>query len=167
MKRQRKKYETPFRPWDRERIAAEKELLKNFGLKNKREIWIAEALLRKYRRLGRELAAKRDKEREKILIEKLFNLGVIKNKEATLDDVLSLTVEDFLNRRLQTVVYKKNLTNTPKQARQFITHGKVLIGDRKVTYPSYMVPVDEKDKILVKISPVRRVVKGETNGTAG
>ncbi|MBU5536976.1 MAG: 30S ribosomal protein S4 [Candidatus Aenigmatarchaeota archaeon] len=163
MKRQRKKYETPYRPWDKERIETEKKLLKDFGLKRKREIWRAEGLLRKYRRLARELISKQDKEKEKILIGKLSKLGIL-TKEATLDDVLGLTVEDFLNRRLQTILFKQNLANTPKQARQFITHGHVFIGDRKITYPSYLVPVEEENKITVKITPLRSS-KGETDGT--
>lgn len=64
MKKSRKKYESPRSPWDKERIEKERELLKSFGLKTKKEIWMAQALLRKYRRIGRELAAMRDKEKE-------------------------------------------------------------------------------------------------------
>ena len=163
MKRQRKKYETPYRPWDKARIETEKQLLKDYGLKNKREIWKAQALLRKYRRLARELTGKQDKEKDRILIEKLTKLGILA-KDGTLDNVLGLTVEDFLNRRLQTVISKKNLANTPKQARQFITHGQVLIDNRKITYPSYIVPIDEEEKLIVKISPVKKI--SQTNGTA-
>ena len=99
MKRQRKKHERPRRPWDKERILIEKELLKNFGLRRKREIWTAEALLRKYRRMARGLAAKKDKKKEEVLIKKLVRIGLLE-KGADLDDVLSLTVEDILERRL-------------------------------------------------------------------
>jgi small subunit ribosomal protein S4 len=148
MKRQRKKYEKPVKPWDKQRIEKEKEILKKFGLKRKKEIWRAEALLRKYRRLARELAAKKDKEKEKILIEKLVRLGLLQ-ENASLDDVLSLTVENILERRLQTVLFRKNLANTAKQARQFIVHGKVKIGERKISYPSYLVPKEEENKIQV------------------
>lgn len=150
MKRQRKKYEKPKKPWDKERIEKEKEILKKFGLRRKKEIWIAEALLRKYRRLARNLAAKRDKEKEQVLIQKLVRLGLLK-ENSTLDDVLGLTVEDILERRLQTILFKKGLAVTPKQARQFIVHGKVKIGERKILYPSYLVLKEEEDKIqLVK-----------------
>ncbi len=165
MKRQRKKYQTPTRPWDKERIEAEKLLLKNFGLKAKREIWKTQAMLRKYRRLARELVAKFDESKQKVLMERLTKFGIVP-KDSTLDSILGLTIEDFLNRRLQTVLHKKGLANTPKQARQFITHGQVMIENRKVSYPSYMVPVDEEEKIIVKISPVKKMAS-ETNGTAG
>lgn len=165
MKRQRKKYQTPTRPWDKERIESEKSLLKTFGLKTKREIWKMQAMLRKYRRLARELVGKYDESKQKIIMDRLVKLGIVP-KDANLDTILSLTVDDFLNRRLQTVLHKKELANTPKQARQFITHGQVVIDNRKVLYPSYMVPVDEEDKITVKISPIRKIIKSEANGTA-
>ena len=148
MKRQRKKYERPRRPWDKERILKEKELLKNFGLRRKREIWVAEALLRKYRRMARKLAAKKDKEKENVLIKKLVKMGLLQSG-ANLDDVLSLTVENALERRLQTIVFRKGLATTPKQARQFIVHGKVILDERKVVYPSYLIVKEEEDKIKV------------------
>jgi small subunit ribosomal protein S4 len=149
MKRQRKKYEKPKKPWDKERIEKEKEILKKFGLRRKKEIWIAEALLRKYRRLARELAAKKDKEKEKVLIGKLVKMGLLQ-ENASLDDVLSLTVENILERRLQTILFRKGLANTIKQARQFIVHGKVKIGERKISYPSYLVPKEEENKIQLE-----------------
>src|SRR3989338_5450086 len=146
MKRQRKKYERPLSPWDKERIEKERELTKTFGLRNKKEIWRAEALSRKYRRLARELEARRNKEKEKILLEKLIKLGLL-NDGASLDDVLGLKVENFLERRLQTIVFKKGLANSTKQARQTITHGHVSINGRKTVYPSYLVSKNQDDKI--------------------
>ena len=163
MKRQRRKYQTPTRPWDKTRIDAEKTLLKNFGLKTKREIWKAQAVLRKYRRLARELAVKRDETKEKVIMGRLVKFGILA-KDASLDTILGLTVEDFLNRRLQTMLHKKGLVSTPKQARQFITHGQVIIDNRRVTFPSYMVPVEEEDKIIVKIRPIKKAMVSESNG---
>jgi len=37
----RKKYETPSHPWQEDRIKAENELVKKYGLKNKKEVWKA------------------------------------------------------------------------------------------------------------------------------
>lgn len=153
MRRLKKKYETPKRPWDKARIEEEKKIMKKYGLRRKREIWRAEAILRKYRRMARDLNAIKDEEKAKQLIEKLYKLGILKSKDSTLDDVLGLTVEDILERRLQTIVYRKGFANTPKQARQFIVHGHVFINDRKVVFPSYLVPREEEDKIKVKIKP--------------
>ncbi len=147
MKRQKKKYERPKKPWDKARIEEEKKLLEKYGLRRKREIWRAESILRNYRRIARELAAKRDKEKEKILIDKLFKMGILKKKDATLDDVLALTVEDILERRLQTLVHKKGLAKTLKQARQFIVHGHIALDGRRVRWPSMLVPLGHEDKI--------------------
>lgn|SRR5438445_901211 len=150
MKRQRKKYETPTRPWDKERLERERELVTKYGLTKKKEIWRVEAELRKIRRLARELAAKKDKEKEKILVQKLVRLGLLP-ENATLDDVLGLNVENLLERRLQTLIVKKGFAYTLKQARQFIVHGKVKIGERRIIFPSYIVPKNEEDKIQVLI----------------
>jgi small subunit ribosomal protein S4 len=146
MRRSRKKYKRPLRPFDKERFEVEAKILKTFGLKKKREIWRAEALLRKYRRLARELAAKKDQKLESEIIGKLVRLGILK-KKATLDDILDLTVEDILNRRLQTILFQKGLANTPKQARQFIVHGKVVLDGRKMVFPGYLVPKEKEEKI--------------------
>lgn len=162
MKRQRKKYERPLSPWDKERIEKEREITKSFGLKNKKEIWRAEALSRKYRRLARELEARKDKEKEKILIEKMIKLGLLIDG-ASLDDVLGLKVENFLERRLQTIVFKRGLVNSAKQARQTITHGHVSINGRKIVYPSYLVSKDEEDKIQSDLM-VQKPIKGEEVG---
>jgi small subunit ribosomal protein S4 len=144
MKRFRKKYKRPKKPFDRARIEEEGKLLKAYGLRRKREIWRAEAILRKYRRLARQLAANPNQKLEQEMIGRLVRLGILK-KGAGLDDVLSLGVKDVLRRRLQTVLFERKLANTPKHARQLITHGHVRIKGRVVRYPSYLVPkVEEK-----------------------
>lgn len=187
MRKSRKSYKRPKMIWNKERIERDKELKKNFGLVKKREIWKAETTLRKYRRLARRLAATKDKKTEKELMGKLAKLGILK-KGAGLDDVLGMSVENILDRRLQTIVFKKGLSTTPKGARQLIVHGHVNIGGKKSSYPSYIVPKVEEDKIEVvkkKKSKVKKpkaeekkdvekepeedkgVVKDEAEGKAG
>jgi small subunit ribosomal protein S4 len=146
MRRIEKKFKKPRKPWDKERIEVEKKLMKTYGLRRKREIWKAESILRSFRRRARDLAAKKDKAQEKILLEKLQGLGLL-GKNASLDDVLSLTVEDILERRLQTIVFKNKLANTPKHARQLITHGHVAVDGRRTVYPSFLVPKELEKKI--------------------
>lgn len=146
MKRQKKKYERPLKLWDKIRIETEKKLLKDYGLRRKKEIWRVESILRNYRRLARTLAAKRDKEMEKILLDKLFRMGLI-DKSANVDDVLALTVENILDRRLQTLVFKKGLANTPRQARQFIVHGHIALNGRRIKWPSTLIKKGEEKKI--------------------
>lgn len=148
MKKSTKKFERPLRPWDKQRIEVEKDLLRRYGLRRKKEIWLAQALLRKFRRLARDLEAKRDPEKEKILVGKLVSLGLLESG-AGLDDVLSLTVEKILDRRLQTIIHTKGFANKPRQARQMIVHGHISIGGKRVKYPSYIVNRDEENKIQV------------------
>jgi small subunit ribosomal protein S4 len=68
-------------------------------------------------------------------------------KGKSLDDVLTLKITDILNRRLQTLVYKKGLADSPLHARQLIVHGHIAIDKRRIRTPSYMVPIDKEDKI--------------------
>ncbi len=148
----KRKYDTPSHPWQGERIKEENELLKKYGLKNKKELWKAQSLLRNYRRQGRDLLARLrygDVQAEierKGLLSKLANLGVLSD-DASLDDVLALDVHRVLDRRLQTIVYMKGLSYTPKQARQMIIHGHTLVNERKVTVPGYLVPRNEEASI--------------------
>jgi len=149
MRRLRKKFKRHRMGWSTALIEEEKGLLKEFGLNRKKEILRARETLRQYRRRARELIAVGNKEKEKVLIEKLVKLGILENNSG-LDDVLALTVNDILKRRLQTIVFKKGIGKTIKDARQRITHGHIFIGDKKNRYPSYMVLVEEERKIKVK-----------------
>ena len=47
-KKPKKTYSRPFKIWDRTRLDEEKPTIKEFGLKNKKELWKAASLLRKY-----------------------------------------------------------------------------------------------------------------------
>lgn len=146
MKRQKRKFERPSRPWEKTRIDEERKLMQTYGLQRKKEIWRAESILRNYRRLARDAAGSGDKDKEKILIEKLFSMGLI-SKEANLDDVLALTIQNLLDRRLQTLVFKKGIAKTPKQARQYIVHGHVAFDGRRMKWPSTLIKLGGEEKI--------------------
>jgi len=77
-------------------------------------------------------------EREREMIRKHQGLGVIP-ENATIEDILGLSVQDIMERRLQTVVYRRGMAKSLFQARQLITHGHIAIDGRKVKAPSYMV----------------------------
>jgi small subunit ribosomal protein S4 len=146
MRKIRKTYSKPRRPWDSARIDEEKKIMKKYGLRRKREIWRAAALLRSFRERARNLAALKNEEEEKKLLDRLYRLGLLE-RGATLNDVLGLTVENILERRLQTIVFKKGLANTIKQARQYIVHGHIGVEDRSVKFPSFLVTRELEDKI--------------------
>ena len=148
-KKTRKHYAGPRHPYSRERIEEEMRIAGEYGLRNKKEIWKVKTKLRRYRQRARNMLALSDEirvDQEALLINKLLNLGVIK-EGATLDDILALTPQSFLDRRLQTVVFKRGLASTPHQARQFIVHGHICIQDRKVTIPAYHIKKIEEDLI--------------------
>ncbi len=146
MKKQIRKFERPLRPWDRTRLESEKKIRQDYGLRRKQEIWRAEAILRNFRRLARELRAEKSKDKENILLGKLQKLGLI-NTNANLDDVLGLSIQNILDRRLQTIVYKKGLANSPRQARQFIVHGHIVLDGRRTRFPSTLITKDVEEKI--------------------
>jgi small subunit ribosomal protein S4 len=158
-KKQRKKYETPKYPYSRPQLDTELKLLGEYGLRNKRELWRHYSMLTKYRTLARELLAKAPDERariEKLLLKKLSSLKIIP-KNATLDHILDLSIEDILERRFQTLVFKLGLSKKPQQARQLIVHGHISIKGRKITSPSYIVASDEEQYIdFASTSPISR-----------
>ncbi|HDH41047.1 MAG TPA: 30S ribosomal protein S4 [Candidatus Altiarchaeales archaeon] len=149
-RKQRRKYEKPQHPWKAERITQESELCKKYGLKNKREIWKAKSIIGRFRQQARKLLGSSGEEAEKgkkELLDKLNRLGIIESR--SIEDVLGLSVEDLLERRMQTMVYRKGFANTIKQARQLVVHGHILIGDNIVNVPGYIVPKDEEDKLRI------------------
>jgi small subunit ribosomal protein S4 len=150
----RKKYSRPSHPWEAERIKAENELLKKYGLKNKKELWRAQSFLSSVRGRARELQAlvryenKQALKEKDELIARLGRLGLLPVEGATLDDVLALDVEAVLSRRLQTVAYVKGLAFNARQSRQFITHGHMAVGGRTVRVPGYLVTRTEEESIV-------------------
>ena len=152
-KKQKKKFSTPNHPWQKERIEAEKEILKQYGLRRKYEIWKMDSLLKDFLNRAKTLIAQRNPQSDlekKQLLQRLNSLGLLK-KDSKVEDVLNLTLKDVMERRLQTLLIRKQLARTMKQAREFITHEHVAIGERKVTAPSYLVTVSEEPGIrLVK-----------------
>jgi small subunit ribosomal protein S4 len=148
----RRKYSTPSHPWQSDRIKEENELLHKYGLKNKREVWKAKSSLTDFRQFARTLLARLRTGDEQAMREKdellasLSKLGIL-TEDAQLDDILALSVEDFLARRLQTIAYMKGLAFTPHQSRQFIIHGHIAVKGKKVTIPSYMIKKSEEDFI--------------------
>ena len=148
-KKQRKKYATPRFPWRTDVLQEELKYLGQYGLRNKHELWRHETMLSKFRRTARSLIGKPPEERKKMeeeLLARLKKLGVL-NETAVLDNVLDLTIEDLLERRLQTIIFRKGLAKTVYQARQLITHGHVTIGDQRVTVPSYIVTKNDEGQI--------------------
>jgi len=175
-KKPKKKYETPRFPWRSDVLESEIRLLGEYGLRNKRELWRCKTMLSKFRGIARSLFGMPSSKRkilEAQLLNKLKRMGIL-SENAVLDDVLDLTVESILERRLQTLVFKKGLAKTIHQARQLIVHGHIAIGGRKVFSPGYLVLKDEEDKIEYAPTsplnnpehPIRVAIEVEAKGGA-
>ena len=145
----RKAWRKPKRPLNYELKMEELKTLGTFGLRTKRELWKAHTELSRVRHQARSLLALRQEirlEKEPILMKSLARIGLVSG-DATLDDVLNLKPDDLLSRRLQTIVSNKLGFKTPYQARQAVIHGHIMIGDRKINIPSYIVTVEEENSI--------------------
>ena len=148
-KKQKKQYDKPRKSFQKERLGKEKAARKLYGLKNNREFLRAESTIRSKRTNARKLLAlslENRMKREKEIIDSLKKIGILRGNP-TLDDVLTLTPEALLERRLQTIVWRKGLANSTKQARQFITHGHIGVDGKRVSIPSYIVSETEEAKI--------------------
>jgi len=167
-KKQRRKFDTPRFPWRTDILQEELKLLGQYGLRNKHELWRHETTLSNFRGIARSLIGKSPEERKKMeneIVTRLKKIGLL-NETAILDDVLDLTIESLLERRLQTIVFRKGLAKTIQQCRQLITHGHIAVDNRRITVPGYIVTKTEETQIayaqtspLANLShPVRQTI---------
>ena len=130
-------------------MQAELKLIGQYGLRNKHELWRQETMLSTFRGTARSLIGKTPEERKKMeeeLLTRLKRLGILP-ETAVLDDVLDMTIEDILERRLQTIVLRKGLAKTIQQSRQLITHGHITMAGHRVKIPGHMVTKPEEGQI--------------------
>ncbi len=149
MRKLHKKYQKPKRLLDIYRIREEKRLKIKYGLKNMRELWIAKAFLRNVRAQARKLLALPQEirvKKERLLLDKLISYNIL-GQDAKIDDILSLKIEAILDRRLQSIVYRKGMAKSILHARQLIVHGFISIDGNRVTSPSALIKAEDESKI--------------------
>ncbi|MEM3883385.1 MAG: 30S ribosomal protein S4 [Methanothrix sp.] len=147
-KRNRKKFDKPKDIWNLARINADNALIKEYGLKNMSELWKVQSELSRIRGNVRLLlsGAAGTGNVEQALKNRLIKLGII-DKDTPLEKLLELSERSILDRRLESVVYKRGMARSMKQSRQLITHGFISINGRKLTVPGYLVKAEEEPKI--------------------
>ncbi|CAH1758756.1 8817_t:CDS:2 [Entrophospora sp. SA101] len=147
-----KTYKVPRRPFEKERMDQELRLIGDYGLRNKREIWRVAYTLSNIRRAARELLTLDDKDPRRLfegnaLIRRLVRIGVLDESKMKLDYVLALKIEDFLERRLQTQVYKSGLAKSIHHARVLIRQRHIRVGKQIVNIPSFIVRLESQKHI--------------------
>jgi small subunit ribosomal protein S4 len=146
MIRKGKLFVKPKKKFQKERILEENALLAKYALKNKKEVYKTSSKINYFRTRAKSLVDSNPEEQE-LFLSKLRSIGL---NTITITDVLALKIEDLLERRLPTIVHKKGLSTTPRQARQMVVHKKVLVEGSVVNSPGYIVSVKIEDKITIK-----------------
>lgn len=149
LRKNSKTSKTPRRPFEKERMDSEMKTIGEFGLRNKREIWRVQYILSKTRAAARELLTLDEKDPKRLfegaaLLRRLHRMGVMEDDKNELDYVLTLGLSDFLERRLQTQVFKLNLAKSIHHARVLIRQGHIRVGKQIVNVPSFMVRTESQ-----------------------
>merc|ERR1711922_64934 len=149
---QRKVYVTPRRPFEKARLDQELKLIGEYGLRNKKEVWRVKYTLAKIRKASRELLNLDEKDPKRLfegnaLLRRLVRIGVLDESKMKLDYVLSLKIEDFLGRRLQTQVFKLGLSKSIHHARVLIRQRHIRVRKQLVNIPSFIVRLDSQKHI--------------------
>merc|ERR1712167_197752 len=133
----------------------------------------------KVRKVARTLLTLDEKDPKRLLegnalLRRLVRVGVLSEDQMKLDHVLGLKIENFLERRLQTQVFKLGLAKSIHHARVLIRQRHIRVRKQVVNVPSYIVRLDSQKHIDFSLKsplgggrPGRVKRKNAKKGTGG
>merc|ERR1712137_275751 len=130
----------------------ELQIIGKYGLKNKREVWRVQLTLAKLRKAARELLTLDEQDPRRLfegaaLMRRMFRYGLLSEQENKLDYILGLTINKLMDRRLQTIVYRKGYARSMHHARVLIRQRHIKVGKSLVTIPSFCVRTESEKAV--------------------
>jgi small subunit ribosomal protein S9e len=162
----RKMRDTPRNPFEKERMVKELELVGRYGLRNKRELWTLQKVFTKDKERARNLLISSNPNDVLIdgryLLNRLVKYGILGAIDLTdrdevvsgLSKILDLTIDRYLDRRLQSCVFSAGLAKSIHQARVLVNSRCICVGDQIVDISSFMVKAEQEP--FIEYNPYSR-----------
>eukprot|EP01101_Sappina_pedata_P007605 TRINITY_DN4057_c0_g1_i1.p1 TRINITY_DN4057_c0_g1~~TRINITY_DN4057_c0_g1_i1.p1 ORF type:complete len:184 (-),score=86.58 TRINITY_DN4057_c0_g1_i1:89-640(-) len=152
-----------FLEWKREHNVRENSILRRFHIQRREDYLEYNKLCGQIEKVVLRLKALKPEDPYRIetterLLDKLFEMGVIKSKKS-LNACDKMTASAFCRRRLPVVMVRMKMAQNLKEAVTFVEHGHVRVGPEVVTDPAFMVTRKYEDFVTwVDSSKIKKTI---------